>query len=536
VTKSHVAWRLSFTSIAAIMLSVTAAQDASAQNVLGTNRNNHNGHQANDPSPSSGAVDPGVRGGAPGAGGPIAGLTAAQQAFFTAAQASFGVIETGTSGLGPGFNELSCQNCHINPAIGGSSPTTNPQVTDANTDGATNVIPSFITANGPIREARFVNNPDGTPDGNVHDLFSIQGRADAPGCVFAQPNFAAQLAANNVIFRIPINTFGDGFIEALSDATLQSAFSAQAQQNASLGISGTFNHAGNTGNISRFGWKAQNASLLMFAGEAYNVEEGVTNDLFPNERGDVIDPGAVVPAACSPLPLPEDTVPSTDGGQSASPASDFNSDIENFSTFMRLLAPPTPAVPFIASATASTSSTTPASNSTSTTPTVVAMASVMSAAAGSSTPSTSAAASSSTSTASPASITAGFQAFTNIGCSGCHTVNLTTGNASPIDTTAIASISNITINSFSDYAVHTMGTGLADGVTQGNANGMQFRSAPLWGVGQRVFFLHDGRTNNLLTAIEQHASSGSEANQVISQFNMLSTTDQQNILNFLRDL
>jgi CxxC motif-containing protein (DUF1111 family) len=115
-------------------------------------------------------------------------------------------------------------------------------------------------------------------------------------------------------------------------------------------------------------------------------------------------------------------------------------------------------------------------------------------------------------------------------------VNLTTGSAAPIDTTAIASISNITINSFSDYAVHSMGTGLADRVTQGNANGFQFRSAPLWGVGQRVFFLHDGRTNNLLTAIEQHASNGSEANQVISQFNMLSTTDQQNILNFLRDL
>jgi CxxC motif-containing protein (DUF1111 family) len=73
-------------------------------------------------------------------------------------------------------------------------------------------------------------------------------------------------------------------------------------------------------------------------------------------------------------------------------------------------------------------------------------------------------------------------------------------------------------------------------VSQGNASGSQFRTAPLWGVGQRVFFLHDGRTNNLLTAIQAHASSGSEANQVISAFNMLSTTQQQNILNFLRDL
>ena len=73
-------------------------------------------------------------------------------------------------------------------------------------------------------------------------------------------------------------------------------------------------------------------------------------------------------------------------------------------------------------------------------------------------------------------------------------------------------------------------------MTQGNANGTQVRTAPLWGDGQRVFFLHDGRTNDLLTAIEQHASNGSEANQVINAFNMLNTTDQQNILNFLRNL
>ena len=52
----------------------------------------------------------------------------------------------------------------------------------------------------------------------------------------------------------------------------------------SFGISGEFNHSGNDGTITRFGWKAQNKSLLMFAGEAYNVEQGVTNELFPNER------------------------------------------------------------------------------------------------------------------------------------------------------------------------------------------------------------------------------------------------------------
>jgi CxxC motif-containing protein (DUF1111 family) len=547
--KSHL---LSLTSIAAMMLSVMAAQNALAQNVIGTNRGTqgNSGTQGNNGqtgNQSSGAVDPGLRGGAPGAGSPVGGLTAAQQAFFTAAQARFQVIETVPAGLGPGFNELSCGNCHVAPAVGGSSPTTNPQVTDANTNGATNVIPTFITANGPIREARFVLNPDGTPDGGVHDLFSIQGRSDASGCVFAQPNFAAQLSANNVIFRIPPPTFGDGLVEMVSDSNLQSAVAGQAQQSASLGISAQFNLSGNTGNITRFGWKAQNASMMMFAGEAYNVEEGVTNDLFPDKRNNPT-------SQCAPNPLPEDTVNTVDTINSESTVSDNNPDTINFALFMRLLAPPTPAVPLSTSATASSSasSTTSAaassstsstssntsstSTTTSTTPasTTVATASVLPAAAATSTAAT--ASSSTSSASSAASINAGLQAFMNVGCGGCHIMSQTTGSTALIDTTANSTVSNITINPFSDFAVHNMGTGLADRVSQGNANGNQFRTAPLWGIGQRVYFLHDGRTNNLLTAIEQHASSGSEANQVISAFNMLSTTDQQNVLNFLRDL
>jgi CxxC motif-containing protein (DUF1111 family) len=539
--KSHL---LSLTSFAAMMLSVMTAQNA-----LSASRQHHgNGNHDPGNNQSSGAVDPGVRGGTPGAGGPITGLTAAQQAFFTAAQARFSTTETVSAGLGPGFNELSCAACHIQPAIGGSSPTTNPQVADANTDGATNVIPPFITANGPIREARFVLNPDGTPDGGVHDLFSIQGRADAPGCVFAQPDFAAQLANNNVIFRTPINTFGDGLIEGISDQAFQNSVAAQAQQNASLGISGQFNLSGNTGNITRFGWKAQNSSMLMFAGEAYNVEEGVTNQLFPDKRN--FTPPATTTASpqCAPNPLPEDTVNTVDTINSASTVSDNNPDIINFALYMSLLAPPAPAVPLStltgATSSAATTSTT-ASSSTSTTSNTsttsstagtVQMASVMTAAAASPTATSASTATSSAATPSTASLAAGLQAFLNVGCSGCHIMNQTTGNLALIDTTTNPNISNITINPFSDYAVHNMGTGLADGVTQGNANGSQFKTAALWGIGQRVFFLHDGRTSDLLNAIEQHASSGSEANQVITQFNMLSTTDQQNILNFLRDL
>jgi CxxC motif-containing protein (DUF1111 family) len=92
-----------------------------------------------------------------------------------------------------------------------------------------------------------------------------------------------------------------------------------------------------------------------------------------------------------------------------------------------------------------------------------------------------------------------------------------------------------------------MGPRLADGVSQGQAGPDEFRSAPLWGIGQRLFFLHDGRTNDLMQAIQEHqsdAGSGagglfyqaSEANQVINNFNALPRSDKQAILDFLRSL
>jgi CxxC motif-containing protein (DUF1111 family) len=128
------------------------------------------------------------------------------------------------------------------------------------------------------------------------------------------------------------------------------------------------------------------------------------------------------------------------------------------------------------------------------------------------------------------SIAAGLTVFKNVGCAYCHTPAFTTGNA------AIAALANQPVNLFSDLLVHDMGVGLADGVSQGEAGPREFRSAPLWGLGQRIFFLHDGRTSNLITAIRAHASQGSEANGVVSNYLLLSETQKQNLLNFLRSL
>ncbi|HZR28569.1 MAG TPA: di-heme oxidoredictase family protein, partial [Terriglobales bacterium] len=116
-------------------------------------------------------------------------------------------------------------------------------------------------------------------------------------------------------------------------------------------------------------------------------------------------------------------------------------------------------------------------------------------------------------------------------CAVCHTPSLKT---QPSHLTA--GLGSVTANLFSDLEIHHMGTGLADNVGQGGAGGDQFRSAPLWGLGQRIFFLHDGRTSDLLQAIQAHESNGSEANQVEDNFDSLSSQQKQDLLNFLRSL
>ena len=126
--------------------------------------------------------------------------------------------------------------------------------------------------------------------------------------------------------------------------------------------------------------------------------------------------------------------------------------------------------------------------------------------------------------------------FDNIGCQACHVPHQSTNIAGLAFLNGSGNSGPVTLNPFSDFAVHNMGYGLADGITQGNANGQEFRSAPLWGVGQRIFFLHDGRTTDLLQAILAHASPQSEANAVINNFKLLPPQAKQDLLNFLRSL
>jgi len=530
------------TSTTTTNAATAATTNAMTNNAVTVNaaaaQNNNSGGASSRGAPT----DPGVRGGDPGAGGALPGLNDVERQYFDVAKEVFQEVDAGPDGLGPRFNLDSCSGCHSQPTIGGTSPATNPQVAVATLMGAKNVVPPFITANGPIREARFVRNRDGSPDGGVHGLFVITGRSDAAGCNIAQPNFAAELARNNVVFRIPTPVFGLGLVENVSDGTLEASLAANAQQKRGLGISGRFNRNGNDGTIARFGWKAQNKSLLLFSGEAYNVEMGITNELFQNERES--DP------ACQFKVTPNDSTPLV-SEETASASASFQSDIDLFAAFMRFSAPPTPAsataTPVAQTApagqttgaatatTGAATATTGAASGTTTTGAATATSTLMASAsadASSVLPAAAGASSaqSSSTASSGASVTRGGQVFSNVGCQACHTKTLTT------EKSPLTGQSNVTIQPFSDFAVHEMGTGLADGVSQGSANGNEFRTAPLWGVGQRIFFLHDGRTKDLYEAIQQHASRGSEANTVINNYNLLSRDDKQSLLVFLRSL
>jgi len=421
----------------------------------------------------------------------------------------FPQFHTNSNGLGARHNADQCFICHAQPTLGGSggfivpNPGQGTPMLPENPlfrlvplrFGKQNVVPSFEQQYGPIREVRFKFNPDGTRDGGVHQLWVVTGITKDPtltGCSLTQPDFASQLKKGNLSFRIPLQMLGLGLIDSIQDREILSRFNATASQRAALGIAGHPNRSGNDGTITRFGWKAQNKSLTMFAAEAYNVEMGITNELFPTATEE--DPNCNGPAK----PHPND-VTRTDPDDSENEA--FNNPLHiladwmQFSLLMRFTDAPQPD------------------------------------------PNPS------------ASAQRGRTVFSTIGCALCHTPQMQT--ASVMNS---AVLQNRPVNLFSDLLLHHMGVILADNIIQGQAGPDEFRTTPLWGVGQRLFFLHDGRANDLLQAIVLHfapAISGttatatataapaypaSEANAVVLKFLGLSKTDQQAVLDFLRSL
>jgi hypothetical protein len=401
-----------------------------------------------------------------------------------------------SAGMSPVFNADQCFICHFQPAIGGSATAHNPAEKIAHRLGGTNFVPAFEEPDGPFREVRFKFNADGTRDGGVHSLFTLQGRSDTPGCTLEQPDFEKAEREKNIAFRIPLQLFGLGLIESIQDSAIRANMNANREAKESLGIGGHPNVVPNNGTISRFGWKAQNASITIFAGEAYNVEMGISNDAFPIGRSEA--PG------CNVVYEPFD-IPRTEPAMYNNPLKIMPAWLM-FAEFMRFVDAPRPA-PFSASA------------------------------------------------------QHGKELFDRVGCALCHTPAFqTNGTPNPANESEeigphSVALRGQTVPLYSDLLVHHMGSKLADNIMQGNAGPDEFRTTPLWGLGQRLFFLHDGRTNDLNVVIQDHHSrrfsdggdnpskdehsysyGPSEANAVVEHFNALSESEKQAIFDFLRSL
>jgi CxxC motif-containing protein (DUF1111 family) len=421
----------------------------------------------------------------------------------------FPQFTTNSNGLGARHNGDQCFACHAQPTLGGSGgflvpnpvdlarlgpraarPPENPQFNLLpHRFGRQNVVPSFEQQYGPIREVRFIHQVDDNgdiirdasgnpiPDGGVHQLWTVRGTQNdptIPSCSLVQPDFEKQVRQHNIAFRIPLQMLGLGLIESIQDREILAHQAASASQRASLGIGGRPNRSGNDGTITRFGWKGQNKSITMFAGEAYNVEMGITNELFPTPKEE--DPDCNGPN--KPAPNDVTRIDKNDAvNQSFNNPLHILADWMAFQVMMRFTDEPQPdRYP-------------------------------------------------------SASAMRGRHVFGDVGCALCHTPRMQTA---PVMNSAV--LQNRPVNLYSDIMLHDMGVGLADGISQGLAGPREFRSTPLWGVGQRIFFLHDGRTSDLLVAIQAHRSNGSEANAVIDGFNHLGVSDKQAILDFLRSL
>jgi CxxC motif-containing protein (DUF1111 family) len=207
------------------------------------------------------------------------------QATFDADRTTFEGVENIQNGLGPTYNAQSCRECHQNVVTGGAS-----QVSEQRAGHEINGV--------------FSNSLGGS---------LIASRA-------TNPEIVERTAAYDEVrtFRISTNTLGDGFVEAIADATLLSIRDSQPAALRGTALSVPILEANDQPRIGRFGWKSQHGSLQSFAGDAYVNEMGITNPLFPDENtsnGRNVGYGT----SYDPVPEPEDN----------------GNDVTAFANFMR---------------------------------------------------------------------------------------------------------------------------------------------------------------------------------------------------------
>ena len=232
-------------------------------------------------------------------GSPLAGITAGEFERFRLGMEDFMEVETPSSGLGPAFNATSCAACHNVPAVGGAGTITEMRA------GYRDEYGRFST-------------PDG---GSLYHLFSVPPHT-------CQPRIPPE--ANVIARRISIPLFGAGLVEAIPDETLIALEDPEDRNGDGIRGRAARIHDVATGRerIGRFGWKAQQATLLAFAGDAYLNEMGITNDLFPQEAA--LGVSAEAMRRCDATSDPEDVRDRVTGLRA----------IDRFELFMKFLAPP----------------------------------------------------------------------------------------------------------------------------------------------------------------------------------------------------
>jgi CxxC motif-containing protein (DUF1111 family) len=366
----------------------------------------------------------------------LEGLTLDQRKLFRDGKDAFATVETAADGLGPIFNNTSCGGCHFVPALGGSSPI-------------------LETRAAHVENGMYTELPGGS-------LF--QSNAISPGCAETIPP-----SANVIAKRQTTPLFGLGFVEAIPDGQIQSYAAEEARLHPDQAgrVNQVTDVASGATRVGRFGWKAQQATLTAFSGDAYVNEMGITSTLFPTENAPNGDLAKL--AACDKVPDPED----------------HDGDVAAFTNFMRMLAPPPRDEGWTSASWFHTRGQVRVQKHAS------------------------------------ARINRGEQLFGSVGCAVCHRSGFTA--QSPIE-----AIDGETVDAFSDFLLHDVGTG--DGIIQGSAQGNEIKTPPLWGLSASAPYLHDGSAATVRQAIDRHRNQGAAARKA---FFDLSGFDQDLLLAFL---
>jgi len=407
------------------------------------------------------------------------------QAVHDGDRATFEERDIVTDGLGPIYNAQSCAECHQNPVTGGISQIS--ELRAGHNDANGNFVPATLTINdgGGLQGVTIANrsliNQRATCPGVVTDNDPTNNIADGT-IIYNHPNEQAQErvpGAETVrTRRMTTNLLGLGFVESISNTTLQNIPNGQPSgMKGQLTVVPVAEAPGQFRN-GRFGWKDQDASLLSFAGGAYLNEQGITNRLNRTE----------VTTLCDDVP---DNTP-CENNPNVICAEDPENDIDAFAQFIRATKAPSRDARLAATSSAQ----------------------------------------------------AGASLFHSIGCDICHINTLTTAAAGTVINGGAfvvpPALGSKIIHPYSDFLLHDVGTG--DGIAQVTFPGSntldqsmknKVRTAPLWGVRTRNELMHDGENYTRNESILRHAN---EANGVINSYRALSTTQKNQIVDFLNSL